>query len=162
MNSTDFFIFFIFFKFSEELPRVGHARLNRLYIRYTGGTLVVLKDIYVPKLSHSLEFPYRVKIELFSREGQIFPEGRNLIFFPENVKYRKLLCDKLLFSCKLSKPDPSPILALFQRGRPLLQGVESPVNFYPELNYRNLKIVILNYSLSNSSDIYCNPDRTKS
>ena len=34
----------------------------------------------------------RVKIKLFSREGQIFPGGCILIFFPENVKYQNLLC----------------------------------------------------------------------
>ena len=77
----------------------------------------------------------RVKIELFSREGQ-FPEGRILIFFPENVKYRKLLCVKLLFSGKLSKTDPQPHFGTF------LEEVDhcsrgsnpNPRQFYPDNN----------------------------
>ena len=58
------------------------------------------------------------KIKLFFREDQILPEGHILIFSPENVKFRKLnfFVFKLLFSCKLSKTAPDPILALFQRG----------------------------------------------
>ena len=75
----------------------------------------------------------RVKIELFSREGQIFPGrvkffqgGRILIFFPEIIKYRNLLCVKLLFSCKLSKTASSPILALFQRGSTTAPGGSNP------------------------------------
>ena len=57
----------------------------------------------------------RVKIELFSREVQIFPGGRILIFFPENVKYRKLLSENCYLALICPKPNPSLILALFQR-----------------------------------------------
>ena len=40
------------------------------------------------------------KFNFLSREGQIFPGGRILKFSPENAKYRKLICVKLLFSYK--------------------------------------------------------------
>ena len=77
-----------------------------------------------------------VEIKLGSREGQIFPSI--LIFFPENIKYR-------VFSCDLSKTDPSLILALFQRGRKLLQGVETPNprQFYPGIGASDLTVRLL-------------------
>ena len=43
----------------------------------------------------SISGVFMVKIKLVSREGKIFPGNRILIFFPENVKYQKLLCVKL-------------------------------------------------------------------
>ena len=61
-------------------------------------------------------------------------EDRILIFSPEIAKYRKLLCVKLLFRCKLSKTDSQSPFWLFSRGgRPLLQGVEpsTPRQFLP-------------------------------
>ena len=67
------------------------------------------------------------KSNFFSREGQIFPGGSNFDIFPENVKYRKLLCVKLLFSWKLPKTDPQAPFWHFSRGgRPLLQGGRTP------------------------------------
>ena len=47
-----------------------------------------------------------VKMYLFSRKGQIFLRGRILIIFSENVKYKKLIFAKQLFSCKLLKTAP--------------------------------------------------------
>ena len=73
-----------------------------------------------------LTMQLRVKIELFSREGQIFPGGSNFDIFPEIVKSRNLLCVKLLFSCILSKTDPSLILALVQRGSTTAPGESNP------------------------------------
>ena len=69
----------------------------------------------------------------FFKGGSNFPRGSNFDIFPGKCTYQKLLlCAKLLFSCKLSKTDPQPLLALFQRGRPLLQEVKppTPINFY--------------------------------
>ena len=43
---------------------------------------------------------YTTRRHLKAPKVQIFPGGRILIFFPENVKYRKLLCVKLLVHCK--------------------------------------------------------------
>ena len=100
----------------SALP-LGHY--HSLYIQYTWHSL----------LSKFLQW-LRVKIEHFFQGGPNFSrEGRNLIFFLEIVKYRKWLCVKLLFSCKLSKtnpPAPAPILALFQRGSTTVKGGSNP------------------------------------
>ena len=40
----------------------------------------------------------------------------------ENVKYQKLTCVKLLFSCKLSKTDPQPHFGTFPEGVTTVPG----------------------------------------
>ena len=77
----------------------------------------------------------RVKIEPFFQGGSNFSAGgRILIFFPKIVKYWKLLCVKLLFSCKLSKTDPQPYFGTFPEGVDHCSrgsNPQPPVNFYP-------------------------------
>ena len=67
-------------------------------------------------------------LTIFTRDGQIFSGGFVfLIFSPKNVKYRKLLWVKLLFSCELSKSDPSPYFEiLFQMGSTTALGGRNP------------------------------------
>ena len=80
----------------------------------------------LPWKSATMGLRGRVKIELFSREGQIFPGERILIFSPDIVKYRKLLCVKLLFSCKLSKTDLQPHFGTFPEGSTTAPGGRIP------------------------------------
>ena len=69
----------------------------------------------------------RIKIELSPGVVKFF---QVLIFSPENVKISKITKLLTVLNCYLAvncpKPTPSPISALFQRGRPLLQGVKPP------------------------------------
>ena len=58
----------------------------------------------------------RVKIELFSREGQIFPGGRIFIFFPEIVKYRIYYVLNCYLAINCPKPTPQPHFGTFPKG----------------------------------------------
>ena len=80
---------------------------------------------------HWIVAGHRVKIKLFSREGQIFPGGSNFDIFPWKCKISKITvlnCCYLAVNCP--KPTPSPILALFQRGRPLIKGEGRPPSIF--------------------------------
>ena len=73
--------------------------------------------------------------------GSIFSGMVVFRYFPGKCKISKItiiiIFVKLVFSCKLSKTDPSPILALFQRAGHYSGGSNpppppsTPVNFYP-------------------------------
>ena len=82
----------------------------------------------------------------FPRRVKYFQGGRILIFYPEIVKYRNLLCVKLLFSCKLSKTDPQSHFGTFPKGVDhCSRGVEppTPIKFYPSGPHYNIDHVIM-------------------
>ena len=65
----------------------------------------------------------------FFQGGSNFSRGSYFDIFPENVKYRKLLCVKLLFSCKLSKTDPLSHFGIFPEGSTTAPGSRPPLIF---------------------------------
>ena len=79
--------------------------------------------------------------DIFPRRGSyfdIFPRKckTSKITIPENVKYQKFLCIKLLFKCKLSKTDSqSHFGTFFRKSRPYFRGGGDPThNPNPQLN----------------------------
>ena len=85
-------------------------------------------------LSHQV---HQGKNWTFFQWGSNFSGGSYFDIFPENVKYRKLLCVELLFSCKLFKPTPYFDTFLEGVDRPVTTtapGGRPSVNFYPEVH----------------------------
>ena len=96
-----------------------------------------------------------VKIKLFFQGGTNSFMGSYFDIFPENVKYRALLCIKLLFSCTLPKPTSSPYFHFSRGVHHCSRGIkpQPPVisTLQPWSVRNRAKKILINYS-ENLSD----------
>ena len=108
----------------KETTITGKYKFNvscEYFVRYNRESILRSADLGVLYLQHFCIFyvlnisdrrvhvQHRVKLNIFQGRVKFFQESRIVIYFPKNVEYRKLLCVKLIFSCKLidqNRPRP--------------------------------------------------------